>query len=217
MAVGQNLLFGRMRQKIGGIVTSTWKGINVIKSKPLSVANPKTDKQVMRRAALIDAMKIARQLVAVISQGFKEQAVFKSSFNAFVGYILRNAYDYSDPPAIEFLPDLMLVSQGSISPTPITSIVSDVSVGTTVITWSPGVLAPGQSNNDTVMVVLRNSVTKKYFAGVNLEVRSTGDVTIAIADFEFVAGETVEAYLGFYNVASRKSSDSQNDTTVAIA
>ncbi len=217
MAVGQNLLFGRMKQKIGGIVTSTWKGINVIKSKPLTVANPRTDLQIMRRAALIQTVAIARTIASKISYGFKEQAVFKSAFNAFVGYTLRNAYDYSAPPGATILPAQMLMAQGTISPTPINTIVADVSLATTVVTYSNFVVNPGQSASDVALAVVLNVTTNIFYAVNSSALRSDGTLTISAADVPLTVGNTLRLYLFFYNDASRKSSDSVTTTTVVIA
>ena len=218
MAVGQNLLFGRMKQKIGGIVTSTWKGINVIKSKPLTVANPKTDLQLMRRSALIQAVALARTISAAINLGFKEQAVFKSAFNAFVGYTLRNAFDYSGPPDAQMVQSNILVSQGTISPTPIATVISDQSSNNIILTWLSLTLLPGQSNSDVPVLVAYNQTQSKWMLPIG-GTATRNDDTLE-ADFtvgDLVAGNSVLCFLFFYNTASRKSSDSALMTSVVVA
>lgn len=217
MSVVQNPFIGRARNKAGGMVFSTWKGINVLKTKPLTVANPRTDKQLMRRSALEQIMVIARMISAAIQLGFKEQAVFKSAFNAFVGYNLRNAFDYSAPPTATLAPADILVSQGTISQTSISAVSCDVSNAETVIDFPTGATSPGQSASDQAVVVLQNVTTSTYAALVNGDLRSSGQSIIPIADFSFSAGNTVRVWLFFYNTASRKSSDSVTTTTVAVA
>ena len=45
MAISQNPITGRMRQKMSNVVFSTVFSQNVVRSKPLTVRNPKTAKQ----------------------------------------------------------------------------------------------------------------------------------------------------------------------------
>lgn len=217
MAVGQNLLFGRMKNKIGGVVASTWKGINVIKSKPLTVANPRTDSQVMRRSALIQIMAIARRVAAAVKLGFKEQAVYKSAFNAFVGYCLRNSFDYSAPPVADIEIANLVMSQGTISPTAIATAASDVSNGNTAITWATALSGPGQSTTDLAMLVLYNQTQDVWYPLVSAIDRSIGALSVLLAQFDFDDGDLINAWLFFYNTTTRKSSDSVFENFVATA
>ena len=132
MSVLQNPIVGRMKQKIGGVVMSTWKGINVMRGKPLTVANPKTDPQLMRRSALRQIVEIARTIAAALNLGFKEQAVRKSAFNAFCGYNLRNAFNYTSPPVAALQPPNILVAQGTIASTQIAALTATL-VGVAVV------------------------------------------------------------------------------------
>ena len=62
MAVVQNPIIGRARGQAGGMVFTTQFGRNVLKSKALSVANPKTDKQLGRRAAMTQTVALYRSI-----------------------------------------------------------------------------------------------------------------------------------------------------------
>ena len=208
MSVIQNPLIGRAKQKLGGSVFTTWKGINVLKGKPLTVANPRTDNQVMRRSALEQIVAIGRTIAAAINLGFKEQAFQKSAFNAFVGYNLRNGFDYSAPPNAAIVPDNVLVSQGTISATPIIGIAAVASTDLVTATFSTVVTGPGQSTSDNARAVIYNQTEDKWFAPVTTSLRSTGTLAAAVPDGFMTAGDLVKCYLFFYNTASRKSSDS---------
>lgn len=217
MSVLQNPLIGRAKQKLGGSVFSTWKGINVLKGKPLSVANPKTDKQLMRRSALVQIVAIGRIVKAAIDTGFNEQAVRKSAFNAFTGYNLRNAFNYAAPPAATLVPVDMLMAQGTISRTAIDSLVADESLATIAVGWLNPSLQPGQSNADVPLIVLHN-VTQNLWYGLTVPaIRTDLNYSVSSADLPFVAGDTVIGWLSFFNPTSRKSSDSTNEQVVAIA
>lgn len=218
MAVGQNLLFGRMKNKIGGIVTSTWKGINVIKSKPLTVANPRTDAQTAQRAAMILVMSIARAISSAINFGFKEQAVYKSAFNAFVGYTLRNAVDTSAPPAATLVAADVLVAQGTISSTAIDTAAGSAGTDDMTVTYSNAANSPGQSNSDKALTVAYNVTQDLWMVGTSDgNERLDGTTDVSFPDGFLVAGNTVRVYLFFYNLTSRKASDSTTTTFVVGA
>lgn len=217
MSVLQNPLIGRAKQKLGGSVFTTWKGINVLKGKPLSVANPKTDKQLMRRSALSQIVEIGRLCKGVIDAGFNEQAVRKSAFNAFTGYNLRNGFNYAVPPTATVVPANLKFSQGTIAQQPLLTGVADVSDAELVITWDATSLQPGQSVNDTAIVVFHNRTTDQYYQAVTGTLRSANVVGVSTVDFPFIAGDIIDCYVGFYNATSRKSSDSVYRNVVAIA
>lgn len=216
MSVVQNPLIGRARQKLGGTVFTTWKGINVIKGKPLTVANPKTDGQLMRRSALTQIVEIGRKIAGAINFGFKEQAVRKSAFNAFVGYCLKNAFNYSSPPTATVVPADILVSQGTISATPIAALTAVSGTDIAKFTWSAANLAPGQSNADEALCALFNQTTGEWLAPQSVAAtRLDEEASFNCPDGFFSAGNTVRGYLFFYNATNRKSSDSVNTTAVA--
>jgi hypothetical protein len=217
MSVVQNPIIGRAKNKIGGVVFSTWKGINVIKGKPLSVANPKSDKQLMRRSALIQIVAIGRTIAAAIGLGFAEQAFRKSAFNAFTGYNLRNAFNYSGAPAANLQPENLLVSQGTIATTTVAPPICDVSANTVYVEYENAITAPGQSASDLCRVVVYNETQDKWAAPSAQALRNTGELTAAVPSGFFTAGDSVYVYVYFFNSATRKSSDSVALNVNAIA
>ena len=218
MSVLQNPIVGRMKQKIGGVVMTTWKGINVMKGKPLTVANPKTDPQLMRRSALTQIVAIARIIVAAIGFGFKEQAVRKSAFNAFTGYNLRNAFNYAAPPAATLVPADVLVSQGTIAPTPIDSLSASAAAREIVMNYFNLATLPGQSISDLAYAVIYNATQDKWGVADTAGADRNGGTAVGTMPTGFFAiGDNLRVYLFFYNPTQRKSSDSITGTVVAGA
>ena len=216
MSVVQNPLIGRARQKLGGTVFTTWKGINVIKGKPLSVANPKTDGQLMRRSALTQIVAIGRTIAAALNFGFKEQAVRKSAFNAFTGYNLRNGFNYSTPPDAVLTPATMLVSQGTISSTPMTAATANATTDLIAVEWDNSALLPGQSNADALNIVGYNQTTDSWAVGTVSNITRDDEEGSALFPNGFInTGNTIRYYVFFYNSTNRKSSDSVTGTVVA--
>jgi hypothetical protein len=209
MSVLQSPVVGRMKQKMGGVVFTSWKGINVMKGRPLTVANPKTDKQLMRRSALLQIVNIARILVAQISLGFREQAVKKSSFNAFVGYNLRNAFNYDSPPAAQLVVAQLKTGQGTISQTPFNVESATSSNKHINVSFAPGASSPGQSASDLPIAVLYNANDEKFWPLTTLAgSRATGSATFVAPPDSFNEVNSLRIILFFYNESNRKSSDS---------
>ena len=134
MTIVQNTLIGKSKQSIGNATFTTWKGRNVLKSKPVSVANPKTDSQLMRRSALIQTVELYRKVSGVINAGFNELATTISAYNAFCSYTLKNAFDYSAPPVASFVIDDALISKGSIAQQLLDSVAGSAASNDIVVT-----------------------------------------------------------------------------------
>ena len=165
MAVVQNTLIGRTRGSIGGVTFSTQFGLNVAKSKAVSVANPNTDKQIMRRSALTQITAIGRQLLGITSITFRSLAVGKSAYNAFSSLALKSAFDYATPPTAVFVPSDLVVSKGTIQSTEIDS--ASVLAGLVLVEFSEVASGVGQKASDLAVLVVGNSATGKFVGSVS--------------------------------------------------
>jgi predicted metalloprotease len=213
MSKTQNLLFGRMSGKIGGLVTSTWKGINVVKGKPLTVANPKTDAQIQIRSAMTQTVAIARQTLGAIDIGYAEQAVGKSPYNAFTSNTIKSSFDYGILPIASLVPLGVKMSKGTIA-TMETSV--DTIVGgtqTLTLDWVSTPLQPGQSASDKLVVVIYNETEDTWFQAFPAVIRSAATAVIVFPATSFSAAQTIDVYSFFYNPTTRKSSDSFYEQT----
>lgn len=151
-AVVQNPLIGRAKQSVAGTIFSTWKGINVLRSKPITVANPKTPRQLLQRAKLQATVAMYRQIPGFIQLGYRQQAVKKSEYNAFSSDVLRNGFVGATVAALAFLPLDILLAKGTMAPTEFTF--GDIPAGNQEIDWdSAAPLQPGQSNTDLFYAV----------------------------------------------------------------
>lgn len=216
MARVSNTLIGKASGSVGNATFSTWKGINVLKEKAVSVANPNTDLQIMRRSALSQTVIIFRLISAAVALGFKKLATGMSAYNAFASNALKFAYDFATPPTAEFVPSDLLVSKGTISTTPILSLVADRSSNSVAFTFSATVDAPGQSLTDKTGMVAFNETKNLWISKVGDTVRSAGTDEIVMPAAWAVA-DVVQGYLFFYNEASGESSDSITDDVVVVA
>jgi len=210
MARVQNTLIGKSSGSVGGATFSTWKGLNVLKSKPETVANPQSDNQLMRRSAMTQMVTIFRRIPAAVDAGFKKLAIHMSAFNAFVSYNLKNAFDYSAPPNATIDLSSILISKGTITPTASSTVTKTNGSPTITVTYPTTIADPGQSATDKVIVVCYNEDQFNWGSAVGTATRADGTVDVTMPT-DFSTTDVVVTYLAFYNELSGESSDSTND------
>ena len=77
MAIVQNTLIGKTKKSVGGTTFTSWKGRNVLKSKAVSVSNPKTAGQKKQRLQFSGTTKFYA----------KNKIALMTLFNRFAGNI----------------------------------------------------------------------------------------------------------------------------------
>ena len=207
MAVVQNTLIGRTRGSIGGVVFTTQFGFNVAKSKPVSVAQPNSDKQRMQKSAMSQITAIARQILGVIQVTFNALAVGKSAYNVFSSLNLRTAFDFSNPPTAVLLPSSLVISKGTIAITPVSTAVVGVGGNSIDVTFPNSVESVGQSLTDVAVVVAFNETNGKAAGWISGNVRSMGECAVDITLIKST-NPVYHLYLAFISEDGSKSSDS---------
>jgi hypothetical protein len=215
MSVTSNTLIGHSRGSIGNATMSTWKGLNVLKQKATSVANPNTGRQIMQRSAMTQIVAIFRLLTAVVDLGFKKGFAHMSPFNRFTKQNLKNSFDFSAPPVALFVDADFMISKGTITAAPILSAIVDDSANTITVNWDPSITGPGQSLTDQPFFVAHNITTDEWNVSLN-GTRADGIASNADAA-SWVTGNSVQVWLGFWNPLTGESSDSTTIHTVIIA
>lgn len=180
----QNPFTGRSSGSLANVTASTYLGDNILKSKPLEVRNPKTEKQQNIRRLLGSAGTLAKYLSAI--NGISKRSARtgrvtnKTARTALVAAILAQKTGTSGNYALS---GNGITLQGSgMSHTIPASIVISASGSTSVVTW-PSALPVGGSNSDEVAVVIMN-LTKKI-ATVSENLVSRHALTL---NPDFVAG-----------------------------
>lgn len=206
MAVVQNPIIGRSQNKMANVVFSTWKGKNVLRSKPLSVRNPKTIAQVNQRKKIGYLAKLSSILSKTIRHSFRESAVDKTEYNAFVK---------ANYPLVEVLggnaqfinPNNVIISKGSM-PTVIPGILS-VSGGS-IVEFEIDNVIDGYllKDSDLVGAVVYDPVTKTFYPAESQEPIGTGSIALNFPGANNLATSSI--FLYFTRPSEGKSSNSVN-------
>jgi len=216
MAVSQNSLIGKTSGSVGGITFTSWKGINVVKSKPTSVANPDSDLQKMQKSVMRQLVAINQSLSGAIKQGFSSLAIGMSAYNAFTSYNSKNAFNLTAPPTATLVPSNLLLSKGSIGVTEMDDCVISVTNQNAIFSFPTTASGANQSSTDLAVVAVFNINTEKWDYLVTSVARSTGTATLSFVNITVSAGDPCVAYLFFISASGKLSSNSVNDTfTVA--
>lgn len=95
-------ILGGVLGKVGNVVGSSWKGIAILKSRPLSVANPRTTAQVAQRTKMSNTVAFAQAILSSVikplNDRFAQQA---SGYNDFVRRNIHLFQSASPTPAAD--------------------------------------------------------------------------------------------------------------------
>jgi hypothetical protein len=216
MARVQNTLIGKSSGSVGGATFSTWKGLNVLKSKAISVANPNTVPQQTQRNRLTLMVSIFRQIAGVVEVGFKNLAIGKSEYNAFMSTNLQDATLAAAPPVVTFVPADMLTAKGTMGTTPIDNITATDASANVSVDWDDTLTPLGSSPTDELFLVVYNGTQDIWGIGDATGVtRADGNLVVAMPA-PCVAADVIHAYLFFKTATSDVVSDSTYLTEAAV-
>jgi len=193
---------------IGNVVGSSWKGIPVLKTKPLSVANPDTPAQQTQRGKFSHVQQAASALLVEIIQGFWNQyASGQSGYNLFVSRNI-DAFDKNGlDDATAFNGTI-----GNITPAPITSVVASDPADTVDVDWTNNAGEGTAQATDLAIIIVYNDTQDTWYSDVTAVQRSAE--THQVSGVVQTAGDEIQVWLSFQNAAG-KSGLSDNDSATS--
>jgi len=205
-------ILGGVSGKIAGVVGSSWKGIPVIKAKPLSVANPRTAGQVAQRGAFSQVVAFATLILATVIKPLWDRfAIRQSGYNAFVSTNIDNfdvdgIVDYS----------ALIISKGKMASTAIGAITSADSDATVQISWVDDSGEGYKLATDEAYGVVINETGDTVGSVAAGAVRTAGTVSVELTANASTA-DTLHAYLAFRRSDGTVVSNTSYDTDVVPA
>lgn len=178
-------ILGPVKNKVGGVVAASWKGINYVRGyvKP---SNPNSAAQQVQRTFFGAIVTAATLILATVIQPFWDPfETQQSGFNGFMQYNLDNMstpFDYAD----------MVVAKGSLEGETLTSAVYAAS--TVTLSWTPSGLGNGE-DTDPAYGVVYDADNNIAFVSDGTDTRVDGTIAMVIG-----AGRTatsLHAYLFF--------------------
>ena len=162
MAISQNPITGRMRQKMSNVVFSTVFGQNVVRSKPLTVRNPRTTGQVNHRdyfTKVVQLCKILKRVEGVAKRSSRTGRNPKMSAYSYLIKGFMNAEDRTTTPYKPIWPNVDL-GPGEIGPVEFTA---TMAMGDLNITWDTMNLPINAKATDVLVMVIVDFATMEYY------------------------------------------------------
>ncbi|GGW65637.1 hypothetical protein DFQ11_10314 [Winogradskyella epiphytica] len=201
--IAQGIL-GGLSGKVGNIIGGSWKGIDYIRIKPSSVANPRTEGQVNQRNKFTITLEYLQANKDFVKIGYKAFATKKTEFNAAMSYVLNNAVGGSAPNfTIDY--SLALLSRGGLSS--VLNGATDLATpGQVAFSWDDN-SAEGNANvTDKAMVLVYNPSKRESISILDGADRTVGSQVVTIPNT--YAGDTVELFMAFVTEDGKTVSNS---------
>jgi hypothetical protein len=210
--INQGIL-GGVSGQVGNVIGGTWKGIDYLRIKPSSVANPRTEGQVDQRSKFSTVLRFLQPMTDFLRVGFKLYANKMTQFNAAMSYNLNNAITGAYP---NFMIDYAnaLVTRGNLTGAA-GGAASSPSAGDVEATWTDNSGSGSALATDKALIALLNTTRGEAVFTTSGPARSAGSATIPVPS-EY-SGEDVEVFLGFVSEDGTKVANSVYLGSVTVA
>ena len=203
-------ILGGIKGKIGGIIGTSWKGINVIKTAPLSVANPQTAGQVAQRTKFGNVVAFAVLILSVVIKPLWDRFASKQSgFNAF---IQSNVSLFAAEMPV--FGTGFIISKGKMASTSISSLVADAGASEVGLEWVDDSGSGYKLATDIPYAVVINHTQGTVNSYESLSNRENEEINIPL-DSALVAGDVIDAYLAFKRADGTIVSNTSSETGVS--
>ncbi len=210
--ISQGVL-GGFSGKLGNVIGASWKGIDYMRIKPASVANPKTEGQLDQRSKFALVLAFLQTMTAFIRVGYKLYANGVTQFNSAMSYLLNNSITGEYPnQSIDYA--AVLVSKGSLEPADGGQATSD-NAAVVDFAWTDNSDAVDANATDVALLLVYNP-TKKASAYV-ITGFSRSDAAGSLQVPSGFSGDEVQVYLGFISADGQSVANSVYLGAVNIA
>jgi hypothetical protein len=203
MAVIKRGILGGMSGKVANVVGGTWKGVDYIRSLPLSVANPNTAAQQEQRGKFGGIVSLGSTLLTTTIKPLWDRfAVKMSGYNAFVQANIEN-WDIDKP----LVPIDFILARGSL--TGIIDLAAAPGGGNDIIpcTWTDN-SGTGTATATDVAYLIAMNVTQNNVGVSNVGFARSGETANITMPTDAVIGDEFYVYACFRTANGFKVSDS---------
>lgn len=201
--INQGIL-GGLSGKVGNVIGGSWKGIDYLRIKPSSVANPRTAGQVNQRNKFTASLEFLQTNKDFIKIGYKSYAIKKTEFNAAMSEILGNAIT-GIAPNFEVDYANALLSKGSL-PGVLDPAASYSTPGEVEFSWSDNSTGINAKETDKAMLLVYNPVKKESVTNFVTAERVDENLSLAIPNN--YAGDLLHTYIAFISTEGKVSNSS---------
>jgi hypothetical protein len=196
MAKLPNGILGGIRGRVGPVVGTKWKGIEVIRARPAVKRRRSTEQQLGQMSRLSIMTTFIAPLSDFLNSTYK--AVFMSCFNKSLSYNMRNAID-GDYPSFRISYKRFVLGVGDLLNVE-NPVISSVSKGNLTIHWNDNSNEGSARASDQLFVAVYCEDSRIWRAELEGPKRNAGSYTLDVSAF---SGKAVHAYLGFLSADAK--------------
>lgn len=213
MGIIKRGILGGFSGKVANVVGTSWKGRAVMKSLPLSVANPNTAGQIEVRGAFSFLVKFASTILSALIVPLMNR--FAGNVSGYNYFTSRNFVNFTQSGLDQ--PANLNFGTGKLGDTQITSASADASTDIVEFTW-------GTTNNNAY----KQATDEAYFLIINLDtsaiidqgdtgsIRSDGIIAVGGVTGMSI-GQTIACYLIFLRADGTEVGNTAYLSTTVVA
>lgn len=200
MAVIKRGILGGFSGKVGNVCGTSWKGIAVMKSMPLSVANPNTVGQQKQRGKMSTLVNIGSSVLSsVIQPIWNASASQMSGYNYWIQSNISTAFNVDGV----LIPNDLVFSPTILNPSPVDNFTADVSDAEIAFTQANIAGTGSALATDVRHVVLTDSDGNVLLSESSLGDRTTTSITVSPI-VGLVADTTVHLFVFFVSADGKR-------------
>ncbi len=196
-------LLGGFKGKVGSLVGSTWKGVEVLRSKAGVRKSDFSPEQLQQQAKFTLIIKFLRPLAPWLNQVYGAPADRMTGFNKATAYNMLNGIT-GEYPDYRINYRMISLGQGYL-PNAGSAAAGSPTTGKISVSWKDNSGDGRAGPADKAFVALYCETLNRWILNQNAAVR--GDRTFSLDDPLF-AGKAVQAYLGFVSANGKQVSTS---------
>jgi hypothetical protein len=196
-------ILGGFSGKVGTVVGSTWKGLQVMKSVPGPRKGNPTLLQLEQQARFSLIIKFIQPLTSLFNQTFSNGAVGMSGFNKALSYNIQNAITGVYPTFSINYP-MLLISKGDLPNAP-APIVASPAAGKLAFSWTDNSGIGKARPTDMAIVAAYSEELNHWIFNLSTAARNAGTYTL---DALSLTGKPVQTFLGFISADGKFVSNS---------
>ena len=175
MATFNQGILGGFSGKVGGVIGSSWKGIDTMRSQPSSVTNPRTNAQVANRSRFKSVSQLAAAMLTTIVKPLNDR--FAQKMSGFNDFCQRNANAFDALGAL--VPANLVLSKGKLSAP--TGLAQNGTVNNVItFDFSTEIIGSFDSSTDRVYAAVIGKNGDVFGVATGGEVRADGLCTIGL-------------------------------------
>jgi len=190
-----------MRQKMSNVVFSTVFNQNVVRSKPLTVRNPRTTGQVNHRDYFSKVVQLCKILIKVEGIAKRSSRTGRNPKMSAYSYLIKAFMNAEDRTSAPYKPIWQNVDlgPGEIGPVEFTG---SLSSGELSLSWNPASLPINAKITDKLVYVIVDFATMEIYIEKGITERTNGGCEYTLSD-HFTNTDTAKAVIAFFISADK--------------